>query len=81
MKLVDLKKILYMDYLIQHRITGTPNEFARKMSLSRSTLFEYMAYMRNELEVCILYDRCSGTYYYNGNNLYAAIRIQTGVRN
>ncbi|MDO4180973.1 MAG: hypothetical protein Q4D36_06755 [Bacteroidales bacterium] len=81
MKLVDLKKVLYMDYLIQHRRTGTPNEFAEKLKLSRSTLFEYMAYMRKELEVCILYDRYSGTYYYEGNNLYAAIRMQTGIKN
>ena len=41
MKRVDLKKILYMDFLIRHKCTGTSKEFAAKMDMSRSTLFEY----------------------------------------
>ena len=57
MKRVDLKKILYMDFLIRHKCTGTSKEFAAKMDMSRSTLFEYIAYMRDELEVCILFDK------------------------
>ena len=64
MKRVDLKKILYMDFLIRHKCTGTSKEFAAKMDMSRSTLFEYIAYMRDELEVCILFDKFLGTYYY-----------------
>ena len=39
MKRVDLKKILYMDFLIRHKCTGTSKEFAAKMDMSRSTLF------------------------------------------
>lgn len=63
-----------MDFLISHRSTGTPVEFAKKMELSRSTLFEYLAYMRYELGVCILYDKYQGTYHYDGEeNLYSAI--------
>ena len=42
MKRVDLKKILYMDFLIRHKCTGTSKEFAAKMDchvpLSLSTL-------------------------------------------
>ena len=38
MKRVDLKKILYMDFLIRHKCTGTSKEFAAKMDMSRSTL-------------------------------------------
>lgn len=45
MKRIDLKKILYMDFLIRHKCTGTSKEFAAKMDMSRSTLFEYIAYM------------------------------------
>ena len=63
MKRVDLKKILYMDFLIRHKCTGTSKEFAAKMDMSRSTLFEYIAYMRDELEVCILFDKFLGTYF------------------
>lgn len=73
---IDLKKILHMDFLIQHKCTGIPTEFAAKLDLSRSTLFEYIAYMRNELEVCIAYDPYSRNYYYNGNNLLDALTIK-----
>ena len=73
MKRVDLKKILYMDFLIRHKCTGTSKEFAAKMDMSRSTLFEYIAYMRDELEVCILFDKFLGTYYYDGKNLYTSL--------
>lgn len=73
---IDLKKILYMDFLIQHKSTGKPKEFAEKLELSRSTLFEYIAYMRDELEVCIAYDQSSKNYYYDGNNLLEALQIK-----
>ena len=73
MKRVDLKKILYMDFLIRHKCTGTSKEFAAKMDMSRSTLFEYIAYMRDELEVCILFDKFLGTYFYDGKNLYTSL--------
>lgn len=29
MKRIDLKKVLRMDFMIQHRCTGTPVEFAK----------------------------------------------------
>lgn len=72
MKLVDLKKILRMDYLIQHKSTGNATEFARKMGLSRSTLFAYLDYMRNDLNLVILYDRYGQTYHYDGPGLMSA---------
>lgn len=68
-----MKKLIRMDSLIQRRSTGTPQEFAKKLELSRSTLFEYLAYMRQDLEVGILYDRYRGTYYYEGENLYETL--------
>lgn len=70
---IDLQKIIHIDHLIHIRCTGTPAEFARKVGLSRSTLFEYIAYMRDELQVCIAYNRCDTTYYYEGADLYAAL--------
>lgn len=79
MKLVNLKKILYMDFLIQHKCTGSPKEFAEKLDVSRSTLFSYIAYLRNELEVCIAYDSFLNSYYYDGNNLSAALGLESGM--
>lgn len=81
MKLIDLKKIMYMDYLIQKRRTGGPREFAQKVQLSRSALFQYITYMREELEIGILYDRFSATYYYENADLYSALRAQIGINN
>lgn len=71
---VDLKKIAYMDRLIRIRNTGTAAEFAKKMNVARSTCFEYMDYMRNELNIVILYDRSAQTYYYDGKGLYDSLK-------
>ena len=75
LKRVDLKKILRMDFMIQHRCTGNAYEFARKMELSRSTLFAYLDYMRNDLGVVILYDKYRQTYHYDGPGLFAAMHL------
>lgn len=68
MKHIDLNKILYMDSLIQGRHTGSPERFASKLELSRSAFFEYLAYMRNELLLNILYNPYNETYYYDGKD-------------
>lgn len=79
MKRVDLKKALRMNFMIQHRCTGTPVEFAHKLEVSRSVLFEYLAYFRYELGINILYDKYQETYYYDGTNLYAALGFSTSA--
>lgn len=73
MKRIDLKKVLHMNFLIQHRCTGNAVEFARKLDLSRSSLFNYLGYMRNDLGIDILYDKHRETYYYDGVGLYGAL--------
>ncbi|MCD7901337.1 MAG: hypothetical protein LUH22_16170 [Bacteroides sp.] len=73
MKYIDLKKILYMDSLIQRKCTGSPDRFARKIELSRSALFEYLAYMRNELMLDIVYNNYSETYSYEGKDLSSVL--------
>lgn len=75
MKHINLKKIIRMDSMIQHRITGSPEVFAEKLEVSRSTFFEYLAYMRNELMLDIQYNRYKETYYYDGNNLCSVLGI------
>lgn len=71
---VDLKTIFYMDHLIHIRNTGTAAEFAAKLGIARSTFFEYMDYMRNELNIVILYDRTARTYYYDSKGLYESLK-------
>lgn len=72
MKYVDLKKMLYIDFLIQKERTGSPERFARKLELSRSTFFEYISYLRNELMLQISYDEYRETYYYEGEGIASA---------
>ena len=55
MKNVDLQKIIYMNTLIAHRRTGTPEKFAKKLNLSRSALFEYLTFLRKDLMLEILW--------------------------
>lgn len=76
MKRIDLKKVLRMDFMIQHRCTGTPAEFAKRLKLSRSVLFEYLAYLRYDLGIDILYDKYQGTYHYEGTDLYTALGLK-----
>lgn len=76
MKRIDLKKVLRMDFLIRHRCTGNAVEFARKLDLSRSTLFNYLDYLRNDLGVDILYDKYGETYRYDGSGLYGALGLK-----
>lgn len=64
-----------MDFMIQHLCTGNAKEFARKLDLSRSTLFAYLDYMRNDLGVVILYDKYRQTYHYDGGGLLTAMGL------
>ncbi len=73
MKYIDLKKILYMDSLIQRKCTGSPERFAERVDLCRSALFEYLSYMRNELMLDIEYNSYSETYYYDGKDLCSVL--------
>lgn len=82
MKYIDLKKIIYMDHLIKHKSTGTPEEFAKKLNMSRSTYFDYLLYMREELTLVICYDRSNSTYYYEGEDLSAVFnKITLSIQN
>lgn len=82
MKYIDLKKIIYMDHLIKHKSTGTPEQFAKKLNMSRSTYFDYLLYMREELTLVICYDRSNSTYYYEGEDLSAVFnKITLSIQN
>lgn len=58
-----IARLQRMDSLIAMRATGPPEEFACKMNLSRSTLFETLQEMKY-MGVNIRYSNSRGTYYY-----------------
>lgn len=58
-----IERISRIDSLIHLKSTGTPEEFAQKLGIKRSTLFQSLQEMR-ELGVDIKYSFYSQTYYY-----------------
>ena len=53
-----------MDHLIRKAATGTPEEFAHHLGIPRSTMFEYIAYLQEEMRAPIVYDNRGKTYKY-----------------
>lgn len=62
-----------MDRLISLESTGPPNEFAEKIGIKRSSLFEYLKELKI-LGVEIKYSQKKLSYYYSNNK-----RIRIGV--
>lgn len=52
-----------LDYLIFSRSTGTPDQLARRLSISKRSLYEFLALMK-DLGAPIAYNRALRTYYY-----------------
>jgi hypothetical protein len=58
-----LERFRRIDHLIRIRGTGTPAEFAKKLDLSESMLFEYLNVLKDE-GAPISYDKFKKFYYY-----------------
>ena len=63
-RLVNLQKVARMDNLIRHASTGTPEQFAKQLGMSRSTLFETIMYLKEEMDAPIIYDPSRPSYIY-----------------
>ena len=44
--------------------TGTPKELASKLGVSERTVYNYISYMKNEMNAPIRFDNQKGTYCY-----------------
>ncbi len=51
--------------LIKLGKTGTPKQLAEKLEISPRSLHYYIVFMKNKMNVAILYDKREETYYYN----------------
>ena len=71
-----IARLQRMDSLIARRATGPPDEFAYKMNLSRSTLFEALQEMKG-MGVDIRYSNIRGSYYY-GDARRIVIKVESG---
>lgn len=61
-----IERLRRIDYLISMMSTGTPQEFADKLGIRRSTLFQSLQEMR-EMGVDIKYSWIRQSYYYADN--------------
>ena len=63
-RLIDLVKLDRLDNLIRHKATGSPDELAERLGLSRSSLFDIIAFLKEEMRAPIYYDRNRPSYMY-----------------
>ncbi len=70
-----IKKIKRIDLFIQSRATGTPNDFAKKLNMSKSALYKYLNLMK-EMNAPIRYNNITESYYYEDNGSF-----EIGYRN
>jgi hypothetical protein len=50
--------------------TGSPKELALKLSISELTVYNYISYMKTELNAPIIYNHQKGNYLYNRTCLF-----------
>ena len=53
-----------MHYLIKNKATGTPDQFARKVGLSRRSLFLWIEQLKDDFNFPIAYDPDRKSYFY-----------------
>jgi len=64
-RLVDLIKLDRLDYLIRRAATGTPEELAKRLEMSRSSLFELITFLKEDMRAPIVYIRSRPSYVYS----------------
>ncbi|RQO70564.1 hypothetical protein DBR43_21400 [Pedobacter sp. KBW06] len=69
-------RLEYLDQLINCKSTGTPDMLARKMNISKRTVFEYIDILKS-LGAEIKYCRHRGSYYYECSGYFNFRFIQT----
>jgi hypothetical protein len=63
-RLVDLAKLDRLDRLVRRQATGTPVQLAERLGMSRSSLFEFISFLRDEMRAPVRYSKCIGSYVY-----------------
>ena len=61
---MDIRIIIRLNDFIQLEQTGTPKDLGFKLGISTRTLYEYIAFMKQELNAPIVYRRQKQSYKY-----------------
>ena len=64
-RLLDLDALDRLDGLIRHRATGSPEELAIRMHMSRSNLFKMIKFLREEMNAPVSYNKDGASYVYS----------------
>ena len=60
----NIEKLKKIDRLIRLRATGTPNELAAKINVSRATLFRIIVHYKEEFNAPVYFDKSINSYRY-----------------
>lgn len=63
------QRIRTLDRLIQRKATGTPAQLARRLNISRSRLYDYLLFLKDE-GAPVRYSRERQTYYYETSGTF-----------
>jgi len=63
-RFIDLVLLDRLDRLIRRKATGVPEYLAERLGISRSSLFEVIKYLKDEMDAPIIYDRGRLSYTY-----------------
>jgi transcriptional antiterminator len=61
---MDIRKIVRLHKLIKNQRTGSPKELAEKIGVSERSVYNYIGYMRIELNAPISYEEEKRSYCY-----------------
>ena len=61
---MDIRIIIRLHELIGSERTGSPIECASKLGVSERTVYNYIAYMKNEMNAPIIYETLKSSYSY-----------------
>lgn len=63
----QIERLQYLDKLIRKGSTGTPDELADRIGVSRSQLYNLIGYL-NDIGMMISYSRSKNSFYYDCSN-------------
>ena len=63
---MDIRTIIKIHELIEVELTGSPKDFADKISVSERTIYNYLEFMKVELQAPIVYSGSKKSYCYDG---------------
>ncbi len=64
---MDIRIIIRLHEFLNAERTGSPKELALKLGISERTVFNYISYMKSELDAPISYDSQKESYHYTSD--------------